>query len=414
MVNPWLFRKIVLSLQTISNINQLNITIMTFEEAKQKSVSCVYCMEFPNGKKYVGKTKNLSKRLALCEKFDGVGGKALDTAINEFGLSAVSVTVLSEVKCANRVDLELCLSILEVKYIRELGTTDADKGYNVSFGGEVLGIPIEYLTTDKDAVNAYNTGCKAILLYDENGDFVKEYPSIAMCAYDNGWDEESVRNAVGRSSLFYGRYFVRVKRYDYVPLKMELPKGYEVCERVKYKTRIEEVVVTRERKKYVFVGALKYDMNGDFCGEYASKSEALRTFTKSGGVIWGKYHKGYILFKKKDDDYPTKIEPYHVLSKKITKEYYVPADQLEDIPVINKADSFDDVKKVTPRCVNGKYTNIKHQFKVYQYTLGGEFVTEYASIRDAAHDTGINYAQIYNCLRGATKKAAGYLWKKEE
>ena len=386
---------------------------MTFEEAKKKNVSCVYCMEFPNGKKYVGKTKNLSDRLALYEKFDGVGSKALTTAVNEFGLSSVSVTVLSEVKCANHVDLDLCLSILEIKYIRELGTTDADKGYNVSFGGEVLGIPIEYLTTDKDAVNAYNTGCKAILLYDENGDFVKEYPSIAMCAYDNGWDEESVRNAVGRSSLFYGRYFVRVKRYDYVPLKMELPKGYEVRERVKYKTRIEEVVVTREREKYVFVGALKYDVNGDFCGEYASKSEALRSFTKSGGVIWGKYHKGYILFKKKDDDYPTKIEPYDVLSKKITKEYYVPADQLEDIPVINKADSFDDVKKVTPRCVDGKYTNIKHQFKVYQYTLGGEFVAEYDSIRDAAHDTGISYAQIYNCLRGATKKAAGFRWSME-
>ena len=365
-------------------------------------------MEFSNGKKYVGKTKDLGKRLSLYESFTDVGNRMLSGTISEFGLGSIDVSVLSEVSCCSNVDLELCLSILEIKYIRELGTTDADKGYNVSFGGEVFGIPIEYLTTDEDAIKSYTTGCKPVLLYDENGDFVKEYPSIAMCAYDNGWDEDSVRNAVGRSSLFYGRYFVRFKRYDYVPLKIELPKGYEVRERVKYKTRIEEVVVTRERERYVFVSALKYDMNGDFCGEYASKSEALRTFTRACGVAWGKYYGGYILFKKKGDDYPQKIEPHSVLSKKITKDYYVPADELEDIPSFEGVSS--EKKDVSHRCVNGKYTNIKHKFKVYQYTLGGEFVAEHDSIRDASHDTGISYAQLYNCLKGATKKAAGFLW----
>lgn len=165
---------------------------MTFEEAKKKSVSCVYCMEFPNGKKYVGKTKNLGKRLSLYESFSDVGNGMLSGAISEFGLGSIGVSVLSEVSCCGKVDLELCLSILEIKYIREFGTTDADKGYNVSFGGEVLGIPIEYLTTDEDAIKSYTAGCKPVLLYDENGDFVKEYPSIAMCAYDNGWDEDSV------------------------------------------------------------------------------------------------------------------------------------------------------------------------------------------------------------------------------
>lgn len=389
---------------------------MTFEEAKKKSVSCVYCMEFPNGKKYVGKTKNLSDRMRLYERFDVFGNKSLASAIGDFGLDSISIRILFSLSGCLLEDKELCLSLIEIKYIRELGTTDSEKGYNVSFGGEVLGIPVEYLTTDKDVVKAYNTGCKAVLLYDENGDFVKEYPSIAMCAYDNGWEEETVRKSIGRSSLFYGRYFLRFKRYGYVPLKMELPKGYEIRERVKYKTRIEEVVVTREREKYVVVGALKYDMNGDFCGEYASKSEALRTFTNKAGVIWGKYYKGYILFKKKSDDYPTKIEPYSVLSKKITKEYYVPAEQLEDIPDVNKhigcdnSDSFDGIKKVTPRCVDGKYTNIKHKFKVYQYTLGGEFVAEHDSIRDASHNTGVTYSQIYNCLRGATKRASGFRW----
>ena len=34
---------------------------MNLEEAKKCNCPCVYCLEFPNGMKYVGKSKNLSK-----------------------------------------------------------------------------------------------------------------------------------------------------------------------------------------------------------------------------------------------------------------------------------------------------------------------------------------------------------------
>lgn len=409
---------------------------MTFEEAKKKSVSCVYCMEFPNGKKYVGKTKNLSKRLALYEKFDGVGGKALDAAVNEFGLSAVSVTVLSEVKCANRIDLDLCLSILEVKYIRELCTTDADKGYNVSFGGEVLGVPVEYLTTDKDAVNAYNTGAKAVLLYDENGDFVKEYPSIAMCAYDLGVDEKLVSGCLDTKKFFVGKWYIRTKRYDYAPKHIEVcaPKSKErvvykdvIVEREKIQTVVVPKIVEKlvERKVVVKPHILKYNMDGEFCGEYDCFKDACMSFTNSSsGITCGIYRKGYILFKKQGDDYPKQIEPYHVLNKKITGEYYRPAEELEDKSSCKKP---TDKKKVgRPRKemtsdaktyynhvrVDGKNANINNNFAIGQYSLDGELLSTYDNVRDASHYTGIQYSNIMACVKGITKKSHGFIWKR--
>lgn len=387
---------------------------MNLEEAKKLDYACVYCLVFPNGKKYVGKTKNLSDRLKLYLRFDGTN-KNLSSAIAEFGFLCVDISILSKVDCRNKVDLDLCLSILEIKYIRELNTLSPN-GYNVSLGGEVLGIPVEYLTTDKDAINSYYDGNKPVLLYDLNGDFVREYPSIAACSYDNGWDDDVVRNVIGRHTPFYGKFFLRFKRYDYAPNKIELPKGYEVRERVKYKNVVKEVIVEKEREVFTYTPALRYDMNGNFCGEYKSKRDALRSFTNSKGIGWGEYANGYIIFKKKGDDYPKEIEPYHVLSKKVLGEYYVPASELPDIEV--HEDWYGKTKTLSESSpslhVDGKYTNIKHTFKVYQYKLNGEFVCEYDSIRDAAHETGISYAQIYNCLNGQTRKAAGYLWKKDK
>lgn len=408
---------------------------MTFEESKKKRVSCVYCMEFPNGKKYVGKTKRLDKRFGLYERYCK-GNKYLSAAIEEFGFDNVDVRVLCEVKCCDDVDLDLCLSILEIKYIRELGTTDAEKGYNVSFGGEVLGIPFEYLTTDKDAIHAYNTGCKAVLLYDENGDFVKEYPSIAMCAYDIGVDEAIVSGCLDTKKFFIGKWYLRTKRYDYAPKHIEIcaPKSKErviykdvIIEREKIQTVVVPKIVEKviERKVVAKPHILKYNMDGEFCGEYDCFKDACMSFTNSAsGVTCGAYRKGYILFKKQSDDYPKQIEPYHVLSKKITGEYYRPAEELEDkttcVPPVHKRkvgrprkeDSTGARSYYTHVRVDGKNANINNNFAIGQYSLDGELLSTYDNVRDASHYTGIQYSNIMACVKGVTKKAHGFIWKR--
>lgn len=411
---------------------------MRLEEAKSKHFACVYCLEFPNGKKYVGKTKDLGKRIGIYERF--CGSSTLNEAISEFGLDSIDVSVIREVKCDDKIDLELCLSILEVKYIRDLNTL-VPNGYNVSIGGECLGIPIECITTDSDVVRRYNNGAKAVLLYDLDGNYVMEYESIAKMAYDMASDEEIIRPVLNTWKIFHGKYYLRTKRYDYAPLHIDVapPKVRENIvykdviverERIKYK----DVVIRNEIQKFVERKVIKkphvlrYDMNGDFCGEYDSLKDACLSFTSSSsGISCGVYRKGYILFKKESDDFPTKIEPYTILSKKVTGDYYRPADELEDRAPQMRVDKDCSTKRRVGRprktisCedgndklnVDGRYTNINLDYPICQYTLDGEFVRKYDSIRDAAYYTGFNYPNIWACVIGRTKKSHGYLWRKE-
>lgn len=381
---------------------------MTIKECNSFRKPCVYRLNFPNGMSYIGKSKDLSKRIGIYEKFPNSSNKELSSAIKEFGLGSVDIDILVEVKATDDVSLELCLSILEIRFIRELNTIFPN-GYNVSFGGEVLGIPIEHLTTDKDFVKSYSTNAKVLLVYDLRGDFVEEFPSISRFAYEKGVEEDSVRLFVGKMKPYKEQWYLREKRYDYIPNHIEVPY-YEVKERVKYKDVIETRVIEKERVVFTYSPALKYDMNGDFCGEYASKSEACRTFLNNSNVGWAEYRNGYILFKKVDDNYPKKIEPYYILQKKVLKDYYVPADELENKEILDTFSDIDNHKHAL--CVDGKYTNIKHQFRIGQYTLNGELVKTYDSIRDASHETGIRYSQIYSCVKGTVRKASGFLWKK--
>lgn len=53
-------------------------------------------------------------------------------------------------------------------------------------------------------------------------------------------------------------------------------------------------------------------------------------------------------------------------------------------------------------------------FPVEQRKFNGALVARFASIRDASRETGIPYSQIYACVNGVTRKAAGYIWRKAE
>ena len=405
---------------------------MRIEEAKKKHCACVYCLEFPNGKKYVGKTKDLGARIGLYERFGG--SSEVSAAINEFGLGSVDVVILREVICDDVIDLELCLSILEVKYIRDWCTL-VPNGLNVSLGGECLGIPVECITTDADVIKRYNDGSKVVLCYDLNGDFVKEYESIAKMSYDLGIDEGLVRGCLDSKKMFGDRWYLRVKRYDYAPkhIELDLPKSKErviyndvIVERVKYKDIIvrREVEKVVERKVTKKCHILKYDMDGVFRGEYDNFNDACKSFLcSSSGMTCGVYRKGYILFKKEGDDYPKQIEPYHVLNKKVLGSYYRPAGELEDKSPdvrVKKASSGkvgrpkkegSESKDRVRLNVDGRYTNINNDFKIAQYTLDGELVSIHNSIRDASADTGINYANIWACVMGRTRKARGFYWE---
>lgn len=365
---------------------------------------CIYCLEFPNGKKYVGKTHDIGRRVRLYEK--SVSGEfennsAVVSAIREFGWDNVDCSILARVDGLSKDDAELALAILEIKYIREVGSISPN-GYNVSFGGECLGIPIEYLTTDKKKIDSFRGASKAVLLYDLDGKFVKDYPSIAKMCYDLGISSEEGSSVLDKKRVLCQKYFVRSKRYDYIPTEIEVPK-IEIRDRVKYNTIIEDRLVIKERIVYK-QSALAYDMNGDFAGEYESRADACRHLNGAKDMPWGRYVKGYILYKKMSDDYPKKIEGYLAFQGKVILEEYKPANELADLPTQN----------VEAYSRKGIHTKLNLSFPIQQFDLNGNFIANHASIRDASIASGIPYCQIYACVNGATKRAKGFIWRKAD
>ncbi|WP_215225876.1 GIY-YIG nuclease family protein [Echinicola shivajiensis] len=52
----------------------------------------------------------------------------------------------------------------------------------------------------------------------------------------------------------------------------------------------------------------------------------------------------------------------------------------------------------------------KHPVKVYQFTLEGEYVNEYDSIKEASIKNNMHYQSILYCIQGKYKKAGDYQW----
>ena len=117
---------------------------MSIEESFSLSIPCVYCLTHPTVMPYIGQTKKLSNRLKLYQRqiigcfsySDSVHFRALRL----FVLDSCSIDILSSPSNLSAEDLPLCLSILEIKNIRQLNTLHPS-GYNVSIVVELLCLP---------------------------------------------------------------------------------------------------------------------------------------------------------------------------------------------------------------------------------------------------------------------------------
>lgn len=372
---------------------------MKITECAKSHKACVYCLVFPDGKRYVGKTHDLGDRVKIYLKYatDGVAAE-----IKRFGIENVDIEILFSIAGQRRDDVDAALSIIEIKYIRQLDTLKPN-GYNTSLGGEVLGIPPEHITTDRCVIDAYYKANKQVLEYDLQGDFVKEYESIARCAYEKGLSEDDIRSALTRNTPFRGLCYLRLKKYGFIPPAIDVAKPV-----VRQKVQIEKKIVVQERvvTKYKLDNpVIVYDESGEFRGEFPTLSAAGREFGISGHLRIGAYYRGFIAYKKTSDDYPKRIEPKENYKGYVLEEEYKPKNELREIPVLPQ-----DVVKMA----SGRHSKLKLDKPINQFKLNGEFVAQYKSIRDAAADTSIPYSQIYACVKGSTKKAAGYIWQKAE
>lgn len=369
---------------------------MKFEEAKKLKCACVYKLTYPDGKCYIGQTKCLGNRVRLYEsqlsRNFGSDSKNM-SALAEFGIENVDISIVSVFDIADSSDLLLCLSILEIKYIREFDTLYPN-GYNSGIGGEILGIPTEDIQTN-------GASCQ-VLVYDKDGVFQKSYHSKGRCCYDMGLLENELSRFLDKAKIYKGKYIFKTGKYGYIPERIE-PVGYKVVNRTRTIVHNEVVkhVVEKEYVTHVVPHALKYDMQGNFCGEYESKRRAALSFSRNHNIPYGKYVNGYVLYKKVSDDYPIKIEPYEDTIGKVLGDTYKPMSECENKPVKESIKNKKEIRAYFP-----------NDFKIEQYDLNGVFIAQYDGIRSASNSTGVRYSCIWQNIKGITKRGGGYIWKK--
>lgn len=109
------------------------------------NVAYLYCIEFPNRKKYIGMARHPWNRFAEHKRQARIGSMLpVHRAIRKYGEESISLTILLE---GSRSYIQL----MEIKTIEEFQTKSHAKGYNITNGGDggTLGLKASDVTKRK-------------------------------------------------------------------------------------------------------------------------------------------------------------------------------------------------------------------------------------------------------------------------
>ena len=412
-------------------VKHLNLEIMRFNEVRG-SFACIYRIKFPDGKYYVGQTLNFADRFKLYEriyrgKSSGVFSKKnrVSVAIERYGLDSLEIDILQKVSAGSKDDLQLCLSILEVKYIREQDCIYPN-GYNTSIGDELLGIPADVIETNF-GVSSSNFGCKPILVYGIDGKFVKEYPSIARCAYGLGVDEKDIKAVLDRRhKLLKSTYMLKEKKYGEAPKKI-LPFSPEVVVQRKTKTEYDVVKEKVYKKVELDSAAIMYDKQGNYVALFDNKSHSRKYLDIGFRVAFGREFRGYYLFHYNGGEIKKNIgEIKSKVVKTILYDDILAYGDAKNIgELISFADSEETVEEKPKREKKQKIEKPKKEKKpkvikvpkkkprINKYTLDGDYVATYETTTDAALADNVYPSAILACAKKKVRRCGDYIYRFE-
>jgi len=411
----WLFKEKLVTLRC--ELLSLTFNYVVVMQLSQNVKNCIYRLVFPDGKYYVGKTKDLRRRVHLYERKvkDLDDTSRVVTALREFGIENVGVEVLTSVSSCSESDIELCLSILEIKYIREQDCI-YPKGYNASIGGELLGIPADVIEM-KFGVNATGYAGKSILVYDVEGNFVSEYTSVAKCAYGLGVSEKDVRYSLDKvGKILKNTYMLREKKYGEVPKKI-LSFKPEVVVRRRAKTEYDVVTEKVYKKKELTTAAIMYDKNGDFVGLFDNARKSRQyLMMEDTKMPFGREFRGVYIFHYNGGEIKQHLGAFK--SKNLTTMFYDDILALGDVENIGERISLvlepvpekeKDVVEKNPKVV------VKREPKprVEKYTLDGQYVCTYKNAVHAAADNNVYSSAIHSCAKKKTRRCGDFIYRYE-
>jgi len=278
----------------------------------------------------------------------------------------------------------------------------------------------------------------AVLQFDLDGKFIREYPSIKKAAVCCRLDPNALINCMKGKSKTTGKFQWRYKRDG------------------TFKNGICNIAPNKHKRRPYPHPVLQFDMQGNFIREYRSVSEAVRETNCHSSSIYccatGKYKKSGIyrwryredpLFKNGIINIGPVRRTVHPLSKSVL-QFDLQGNFYREYPSLSKAASENGIQiakissclrrkngtsggfqwrlKNGPLFANG-IVNIESVIqkkiesksrksrKVLQFNKEGKFIKEYDFVKEASREIGVSSSSLRDCLRGRSRTCAGFQWR---
>lgn len=312
-----------------------------------------------NGKMYVGVTSqgSISARAKGTDKY--AGSRHINAAIKKYGWTAFKKEIFFY--GCTKEEAEEC----EKELIAYFDLTNPKKGYNIQKGGLSSG---GLSDTGRKRLVELNTGGKSpvalpVISFSSEGKKLMEFDCLKDAEVFYGLPLATLTLGSRMGSSPRGGYYFRRKKDvgDITQLPMSEMKPYN-----------DRSVFVGSKANHA-IPVVLFDKNtgkriAEFgCAKDASAFAGTNVLYCMEGV--NKTCGDYICYKACE---------------------VVGVDVLPNL----------DVHKPKP---NGK--------KVAQYSISGDFISEYRTAREAQEKTGVSYKMISNCVRGKCKTGGGYIWR---
>jgi hypothetical protein len=278
-----------------------------------------------------------------------------------------------------------------------------------------------------------NHATAAILQFDWEGKYIREYPSIKSASVSTGICDDSLIECMKGEYQTAGGFRWRYKR------DMNVKAGLDIGP-VKYSPNIRLRAV------------VQFDLDGNFVMEYSTIAQAVLfldanssdicqcaagVYKTAAGFQWR--YRDDPLFKNgivNIGPAPEYVSPYRKavlqfdLEGKFIKEYPSVREASREIGInegnistcilgkIKSCGGFQWKYKGDPRFDNGvkdiepaAYPDYHKVEPVLQFDMEGKFIKKFESAAQAAREFNVTIFSIYGCLRGKSNTCAGFQWR---
>ena len=339
-----------------------------------------------NGKVYIGQTRNIRKRWydhRYVAQHGGLNGtNKLYEHMRLYGVDNFEISVIESCTDSKLTDRE-------GYWIDVYDSTNCEKGYN------------------RKGVRVSNTN--SISQYDLDGNLVAIYSGKCEAAKITGVKSQCIEKCCNKEIDYSYGYIWRYSDDD-------PPQPY---------------VVNKERP------VRQYRFDGEFIMEYENTSVAAKETgiprSYIGSCVYGRsMSAGGYQWRFADEDPPGEYTCYSTLC---IEQYDLDFNYIATYNTLSEAASnFSGGTYCSTKisdCCKGKseeaygfiwrFSNKQRKLKqvnnhyaakeIDQYSIDGDYIQTYQSMKEASDMSGVPYWQIFLCCRGKKKSAGNYVWK---